>query len=683
LETELLTLMSGGKRPQGGVVLSSAFDVDVEEFLAENRAKTNFLPNALASAKQFSDGGSCTKVWEGDRYNPNVTSSPAIVALGLCYLQTGDLSMAEKLAPPKTTGVLQTLNPLQAMLRVMFASLIMWDELPPRGSSILRFVPPCLISLAERCNESAELLEDQKNGYFLILLGYCIAGGVLAMGIRYAGSMNMDAKEVVVAELKAFLNGKVGTAGGTAPLLQAKSATYAGCISACASALGLIMAGSGDSNSFSLLRKLNKRTTGVSYGDHMAVAQAIGFLFLSGGKSTFDVSLQNVASLILATFPAWPTDTTDNSFYLQALRHMYATSIVPRMLQTVDVETHEPVSVNVRLVLNQSSRFGVNDDRAETLGKMWTPMPASSPERTYGVAVATPCLLPPTDTISRIEIRSVHHYPAQIVMDNLSNLNRSQLVVGVLARDRPSSNGFICDDEQRVQDHIFGVTAEIGSTLSSPGPKITGGSGLSLLPTSAFHRALVDQRMASLCHFYRKLVAVDSNSLSGVQQPLTTTSILPMAGVSAVGVSATTVPDSSARPGIDRVHEAQRKLDHLYWSVLHYLAVTRRAPAEDSLLLQLLLKDDSDTVLGTAFSGQRLIQFSGIVRSAFAHFGIAHHQGVGGGLRARLQTISVQSQANPITRLQALLAVSKDTGIPSHIIELLLLGVGAPSRSSS
>ena len=45
------------------------------------------------------------------------------------------------------------------------------------------------------------------------------------------------------------------------------------------------MAGSGNINLLRAARQLRKRCTGdVSYGDHMAIHMAIGFLFLGGGK---------------------------------------------------------------------------------------------------------------------------------------------------------------------------------------------------------------------------------------------------------------------------------------------------------------------------------------------------------------------------------------------------------------
>jgi anaphase-promoting complex subunit 1 len=80
---------------------------------------------------------------------------------------------------------------------------------------------------------------------------------------------------------------------------------------------------------------LRKRVSvDVTYGNHMALNMAIGFLFLGGGRYTLDTSPQSIAFLLCAVYPRFPQSCRDNRYHLQALRHMYALAAVPRYVIT-------------------------------------------------------------------------------------------------------------------------------------------------------------------------------------------------------------------------------------------------------------------------------------------------------------------------------------------------------------
>ena len=61
----------------------------------------------------------------------------------------------------------------------------------------------------------------------------------------------------------------------------------------------------------------------VAYGFHMAMAMAIGFLFLGGGRLTLGTSKRAVAALLASIFPRFPLGSSDNRYHLQAFRHLY------------------------------------------------------------------------------------------------------------------------------------------------------------------------------------------------------------------------------------------------------------------------------------------------------------------------------------------------------------------------
>lgn len=74
-------------------------------------------------------------------------------------------------------------------------------------------------------------------------------------------------------------------------------------------------------------------------------------LFLGGGKYSLKRDPVSVACLLMSILPRYPNRTTDQQTHLQALRHLYVLAVEPRVLQTIDVTTGVPVSVDLELEL--------------------------------------------------------------------------------------------------------------------------------------------------------------------------------------------------------------------------------------------------------------------------------------------------------------------------------------------
>ena len=105
------------------------------------------------------------------------------------------------------------------------------------------------------------------------------------------------------------------------------------CLCVLGFALGMVMAGTCDVDSFRQLRVLRKRIEGdMNYGYNMATNMAIGFLFLGSGAYTFSRSQQAIAALVCSTYPILPDSSSDNRHHLQALRHFYVMAIETRLL---------------------------------------------------------------------------------------------------------------------------------------------------------------------------------------------------------------------------------------------------------------------------------------------------------------------------------------------------------------
>jgi hypothetical protein len=79
-------------------------------------------------------------------------------------------------------------------------------------------------------------------------------------------------------------------------------------------------------------------------------------LFLAGGKYSLRRDPVSVACLLLSILPRFPSKTTDQQYHLQALRHLYALAVEPRVLHTIDVDTGLPVSVNLEVELKSGQK---------------------------------------------------------------------------------------------------------------------------------------------------------------------------------------------------------------------------------------------------------------------------------------------------------------------------------------
>ena len=137
-------------------------------------------------------------------------------------------------------------------------------------------------------------------------------------------------------------------------------------------ALCMVMAGSGDPQCMRLVRALKRRRqlliipanaaeqtapqmvrSNVLFGNHIAVSQALGFLFLGGGRQSFSNSPTSVAFLLMSVFPHHAWEPADNRCVPQILKHMYALAAEERALIAVDIEGGAPVHVPVEVAYQQ------------------------------------------------------------------------------------------------------------------------------------------------------------------------------------------------------------------------------------------------------------------------------------------------------------------------------------------
>ncbi|KAF8397264.1 hypothetical protein HHK36_016174 [Tetracentron sinense] len=372
------------------------------------------------------------QMMDGSLVNIDVTAPGAIIALALMFLKTESEVTANRLSVPQTHFDLQYVRPDFIMLRVIARNLIMWSRVQPSRywiqSQIPEIVNNGVKSLGDDTCDSDEMdAEALIQAYVNIVAGACIS-----LGLRYAGTRNGNAQELLYDYAIYFLNEikpVAVTSGNTFPkgLSQyVDRGTLEICLHLVVLSLSVVMAGSGHLQTFRLLRFLRSRNSAdghASYGIQMAVSLALGFLFLGGGMRTFSTSNSAIAALLITLYPRLPTGPNDNRCHLQqhiygydyghlmglkvdledflcgmhptypfqAFRHLYVLATEARWMQTVDVDTGLPVYAPLEVTIIETEHY------AET-----------------SFCEVTPCILPERAVLKTVRVCGPRYWPQVI-----------------------------------------------------------------------------------------------------------------------------------------------------------------------------------------------------------------------------------------------------------------------------
>lgn len=283
-----------------------------------------------------------------------------------------DKSVASRLSLPDTSFLLNYVRPDMLLLRVVARSLILWDEVEPSANWIEKQVPFVVTEAYGMLSKTAAdalgrglepmIEKDASEDYSTAktrmsadshidrqsirqAYSFIIAGGCFSIGLRYAGTGNRDAATAIMTRVKDFY--RMRNDNDPFTMVQRPEKQILELCCACAAlSLAMVMAGTGDLEIFQLLRVLRWRCDDdTRYGTHMSYGAAIGLLFLGGGSCTLGNEPDDIASLVAAFFPRFPSVTSDNQYHLQALRHLYALAVRQRSIETIDIETNQPVFV--------------------------------------------------------------------------------------------------------------------------------------------------------------------------------------------------------------------------------------------------------------------------------------------------------------------------------------------------
>lgn len=296
------------------------------------------------------------------------------------------------------------------MLRVIARALILWDEVEPTRQWVEAQLPKAVHLAYEEMRELAETMTNQEidptarridkeydRQAVRLIYTHVIAAACFSIGLRFAGTGDSDAVSAIYERVVELLELRDASSPSSSAL-RPPSPVLEMCLGCASISLSMVLAGTGDLNALRLLKVLRwPCTEEINYGSHLAFGTAIGLLFLGGGTCTLGRDPKDIAALIMAFSPRFPSSTSDNQYHLQALRNLYALAVKHREIRAVDVSTGESVFVPIEV------HFQSKATKARSL--------------------TTPCLLLNTD-MKPCELRVVskEYFPQTVNLDVLDGM---------------------------------------------------------------------------------------------------------------------------------------------------------------------------------------------------------------------------------------------------------------------
>lgn len=312
----------------------------------------------------------------------------AVIAIALMFMKSEDHIVARKIDVPDSVMQFTYVRPDVLLLRTLARNIIMWSQVEPTVDWIRSNLP----------NEYRwrHLLQGPKSLRSKDMSFYSILAGLLfSLGLRFAGSGNIQVRDLLVKYLDKFRD----LAKQTAACYDAQLARNN--VQMCQDVIGLsaasVMAGTGDLEVFRRLRSLHGRDDpNTSYGSHMAAHLAIGALFLGSGTATFGTSDIAIASLLIAFYPVFPANVQDNRAHLQAFRHFWVFATDPRCLVSKDIATGQTISIPIFIKLKTPHT------PPNAASKLRSKLRRIKQQDPIIIRKYTPCLLPPLEEISYV-----------------------------------------------------------------------------------------------------------------------------------------------------------------------------------------------------------------------------------------------------------------------------------------
>jgi anaphase-promoting complex subunit 1 len=133
------------------------------------------------------------------RFDINLTSPAATIALGLMYLKTERQDIADVLIIPDTVLALNRIQPSFLLLRTLARSLIMWNSVAPTVEWLKAQVPPAIATAIDTRFSGKPVDDAFELAYYNILAGCCFV-----IALKYAGTARQEAYLMIIGYFDLF-----------------------------------------------------------------------------------------------------------------------------------------------------------------------------------------------------------------------------------------------------------------------------------------------------------------------------------------------------------------------------------------------------------------------------------------------------------------------------------------------
>ncbi len=190
VEDRLLQLIDGGKRPGESLLFPLHSSVDISS--------------------------RSSRMLESNEVNTNLTAPGATIALALIFIRSNNADILQRIALPTTIVALDAIRPDLLIYRAMATCLIGWDQVTPTADWIKSNIPLPILkavfpteTLRGMCptapvdlNILYQTSKKLDGRTALALYLSAVTGFCYGIGIVFAGTANISAKETLLGHLK-------------------------------------------------------------------------------------------------------------------------------------------------------------------------------------------------------------------------------------------------------------------------------------------------------------------------------------------------------------------------------------------------------------------------------------------------------------------------------------------------
>ncbi|CAA0820113.1 Anaphase-promoting complex subunit 1, partial [Striga hermonthica] len=146
------------------------------------------------------------QIIDGNVLNIDVTAPGAVIALALMYLKTESEMVVSRLSIPQTQFQLQYVRPDFIVLRVIARNLIMWSSIHPSEDWIKSLIPEVVRSGLKGLGDVIDDIYEMDAEAFVQAYANIVVGACISLGLRFAGTRDGNAQEVLYKYSLYFLN---------------------------------------------------------------------------------------------------------------------------------------------------------------------------------------------------------------------------------------------------------------------------------------------------------------------------------------------------------------------------------------------------------------------------------------------------------------------------------------------